>query len=68
MRNINSKKIIKFGQFNIESNDYSFKILESLNGSKFEISKGQHFLASFASKLIGEYNIYNSVWDQKSVV
>jgi len=61
VRNINSKKIIKFGQFNIESNDYSFKILESLNGSKFEISKGQHFLASFASKLIGEYNIYNSV-------
>ena len=61
VRNINSKKIIKFGQFNIESNDYSFKILKSLEGSKFEILRGKYFLGFFTSKLSGEYNVYNSV-------
>mgnify|MGYP001193790671 CR=1 FL=1 len=60
-KNITSKKIIKFGQLDTKSNDYSFKILKDVEKSRFAIFKREHLVGFFVSKLSGEYNIYNSV-------
>ncbi len=61
VKNITSKKIIKFGQFDAKSNDYSFKVLKDAEKSRFAIFKKEHLVGFFVSELSGEYNIYNSV-------
>ncbi len=61
LKNINSKKIIKFGQYKNKKNTYQFKILKKSDGIKFSLKKQNIDLGEFSSKLNGEYNLYNSV-------
>ena len=58
---INSKKLIKFGQFNHKENDYSFTIKKNSGQKTFSLFNKTSNLGEFKTKLKGEYNIYNSV-------
>ncbi len=61
LKSIKTNKLIKFGQFHIKENDYSFEIIENKSGFDIRLYKREKDLGIFKSKLYGEYNAYNLV-------